>query len=44
MKEIKPAPARTDNVELNKIIDQIRQALEEIYIELKRLEKAKQDV
>lgn len=44
MKEIKPSPARTDNVELNKIIDQIRQALEEIYIELKRLEKDKQDV
>lgn len=44
VKEIVPPPLRTKETELNKAIDDIRRALQEIYRELKRLEKEKVNV
>lgn len=43
VKEILPPPVRTKDADVNKAIDQIKKALQEIYRELKRLEKEKQD-
>lgn len=42
-KEIKIPVIRTDDKEVNRALDALRKALEEVYKELKRLEKDKQD-